>query len=231
MAVKKIETPRGFFFVGQLQHALLLVALVPGAFWIAEPALSDGSFLGVPDRTWFLASIAVPIFHQIIVWLAFRAQLVASLFTRIFGKLDMVVWGLLFFPLLILRPVTTIGLALADAGSLGGPPALLITIAVLLLLPVTYTMWSIARFFGFGRALGGDHFRQHYRDTPLVKRGAFRYSSNAMYTYAFLALWSIALLTQSRAALATALFQHAYIWVHMYCTEEPDMRLIHGATG
>jgi len=28
--------------------------------------------------------------------------------------------------------------------------------------------------------------------------------------------------------LAAALFQHAYIWVHYYCTEEPDMQLIYG---
>ena len=29
-------------------------------------------------------------------------------------------------------------------------------------------------------------------------------------------------------ALAVALFQHAYIWVHYYCTEKPDMRRIYG---
>jgi len=63
---------------------------------------------------------------------------------------------------------------------------------------------------------------------PLVKEGAFKYSSNAMYAFAFLLFWAIALLTGSRAALASALFQHAYIWVHMYCTENPDMEIIHG---
>jgi len=30
------------------------------------------------------------------------------------------------------------------------------------------------------------------------------------------------------AALAAALFQHACIWVHYYCTEKPDMELIYG---
>ena len=33
----------------------------------------------------------------------------------------------------------------------------------------------------------------------------------------------------SLAALAAALFQHAYIWVHYYCTEAPDMDLIYSA--
>ena len=63
---------------------------------------------------------------------------------------------------------------------------------------------------------------------PLVKEGAFKYRSNAMYAFAFLLFWAIALLTGSRAALVAALFQHAYIWVHMYCTENPDMKLIYG---
>jgi hypothetical protein len=63
---------------------------------------------------------------------------------------------------------------------------------------------------------------------PFVRRGAFRWSPNAMYAYAFLLLWAIALIGNSRAALAVALFQHAYIWVHMYCTEDPDLQLLHG---
>ena len=28
-------------------------------------------------------------------------------------------------------------------------------------------------------------------------------------------------------ALVVAVFQHAYIWVHMYCTEAPDMARIY----
>jgi protein-S-isoprenylcysteine O-methyltransferase Ste14 len=77
------------------------------------------------------------------------------------------------------------------------------------------------------RALGADHFRQRYRDIPFVREGIFKYSSDAMYAFGFLVLWSIALLTGSRAALVASLFQHAYIWVHLYCTEEPDMQVIY----
>lgn len=49
-----------------------------------------------------------------------------------------------------------------------------------------------------------------------------------MYAFAFLGLWSIAFLTGSLAALSLALFQHAFVWVHYYCTEEPDMKLVYG---
>ena len=42
------------------------------------------------------------------------------------------------------------------------------------------------------------------------------------------ALGGIALIFRSRAALAVALFQHAYIWVHWYCTEQPDGVVLYG---
>ncbi|WP_156119582.1 hypothetical protein [Leptolyngbya sp. KIOST-1] len=44
----------------------------------------------------------------------------------------------------------------------------------------------------------------------------------------FLFVLAIALLIGSQAALAVALFQHAYVWVHFYCTEAPDMDLLYG---
>ena len=101
-------------------------------------------------------------------------------------------------------------------------------LGLILLVPSLYTVWSIERYFGVPRALGGDHFREKFREMPLVGEGAFKYSANAMYTFAFLLFWAIALIGGSQAALAFALFQHAYIWVHMYCTEGPDMRVIYG---
>jgi protein-S-isoprenylcysteine O-methyltransferase Ste14 len=224
----KRDLPRSFLFERQPQHILLLVGLVFGALYVAQPSLDGSTWRGIPDYTWFWAAIAVPIVHQLVVGLVFRAQLVFSLFTKLFGKYDMVVWGAIFLPFLLLRPITSVGLGLADSGTLGGPRELQIVVGLLLLIPVVYTLWSVARYFGLARALGGDHFRQKYRDMPRVTEGAYRYSSNAMYAFAFLLFWAIALLTGSRAALASALFQHAYIWVHMFCTEDPDMRVIYG---
>jgi hypothetical protein len=78
------------------------------------------------------------------------------------------------------------------------------------------------------RALGGDHFFERYRAMPMIRQGAFKYSSNAMYTFVFIGFWGLALIFRSRAALAVALFQHAYIWVHWYCTEQPDGVLLYG---
>ena len=224
------KLPLSFVIEGQLQHLMLLAALLPGAVYLARPALDGSTWLGIPDTTWFYSVIFIVVIHQIVGWFVFRTQLVFALFSRLFGKYDMLVWGSIFFPLMLLRPLLTLALGLADSGSLEPLRGLQIVLGVILLVPAIYTGWSVARFFGVPRALGGDHFRQKYREMPLVRGGAFKYSSNAMYAFAFLLFWAIALLKGSRAALAVALFQHAYIWVHMYCTEDPDMSVIYAST-
>ncbi|RMF33810.1 MAG: hypothetical protein D6754_16310 [Alphaproteobacteria bacterium] len=96
-----------------------------------------------------------------------------------------------------------------------------------LLAAAVWAMHSVIVHFTIPRALGGDHFRQHYADMPLVRAGAFRHTPNAMYGVVFLGLWGLALLFGSWNALVVALFQHGYIWVHMYCTEAADMRWIY----
>lgn len=222
-----IMAPAGFFWHRQFQHLLLLVGLVGGALYWGLPALGDGQWLGVPDTTWFWATLIVVIAHQVIVWIVFRGQLCFNLLTRLLGRWDMVVWGAIFLPFLALRLLLLLGLGLSDAGSLSQYRGLQIITGLLLLMPTFYGLYSVGRFFGLPRALGGDHFRQKYREMPLVREGAFQYTSNVMYGLIFLGLWSIALLSGSRAALAIALFQHAYIWVHMFTVEEPDMAVIY----
>ncbi len=49
-----------------------------------------------------------------------------------------------------------------------------------------------------------------------------------MYGFAFLGLWGVAFLAGSWQALVVAFFQHAYIWVHMYTVEAPDIRWLYG---
>jgi protein-S-isoprenylcysteine O-methyltransferase Ste14 len=63
---------------------------------------------------------------------------------------------------------------------------------------------------------------------PFVRQGIFRFTANGMYVYGFLMLWAIGLWWASAAALVVAAFNHAYIWVHYYATELPDIRRIYG---
>ncbi len=216
-----------FFFYRQIWHLLALAVLVPVTWAFAAPAVGQGAFLGIKAPAWFWLSVGVPILHQLIVWIVFRLQLGWAALTKVFGRADLFVWGMLFLPFIIARPLLLLGLARATRSSLALPGPLSFVLGVGLLLPALYTGWSVIRYFGLLRALVGDHFRIRFRKMPLVKKGAFKYSQNAMYAFAFFLLWSIALFHQSQPALSVALFQHAYIWAHYYCTEKPDMEIIY----
>lgn len=218
-----------YFFHRQLWHLLALLLLLPMAWSLAAPAMGSTPWLGVSDRTWFWLAVGLAVLHQVLVWIVFRGQLGWAVFTKIFGDWDLLVWGLLFLPLLLARPFLVFGLAASTPSTLALPRPLAVPLALLLLLPALYTFWSVKRYFGVVRALGADHFRMFYRTMPLVDKGAFRCSSNAMYAFGFLLLWSIALFFGSQAALGVAFFEHAYVWVHYHCTEKPDMAMIYGS--
>jgi len=224
----RVSIPQGHTWRGQLSHLLLLAALVPGVFALALPTLDGGEWLGVDERLWFLAGVLVPVVQQVAVALVWRGQLSRSIVTRVFGDAGFVLWGAVFFPLLVARPLALIGLGVADAGSLAIDTSLSLIVGALLLVPAVWTMHSVTKYFGFARALGGDHFFERHRSLPMVRGGAFAWSSNAMYGLGFLGLWGVAFICRSQAALAVALFQHAYIWVHWYCTEQPDCVVLYG---
>ena len=216
-----------FLFRGQLLHASAAVVLAAVAWSLAAPGFDDGSWLGVTGSRWFWVNVGVCVAHQFYTWLAFRGQLGWGVFTRAAGRYDLAVHGLVFVPLLLARPVVVVAVGLADPLTLALPRWLQLALGVGLLVPSLYTGWSVGRYFGLRRALGGDHFSFRYR-TPLVNEGAFRWTPNAMYTFAFLGLWAIAFLLGSYLALVAALFQHAFVWAHYLGTEQPDMELIYG---
>ncbi|RME62356.1 MAG: hypothetical protein D6790_06415, partial [Caldilineae bacterium] len=132
-----------YLFVGQWQHLLLLAAMVPGFLHLAWPALAEKQLWGVSGPELVYTFLAVVIGHQVLGWLVFRLQLCFGLFSRLFGERDLAVWGALFFPLFFLRPILTILLGMADPGSLPGPRWLHVSVGLLLLVPVAYTLWSV----------------------------------------------------------------------------------------
>ena len=144
----------------------------------------------------------------------------------------MIVWGIVFMPLLIARPLLIVGLAMADAGSADLP-------RVGLSLQQARRSWfqpstpgtrwavtlaSTARWVATTSASGTE-------TCPWSARARSPGHPTRCTRWFSLGLWGIALFAGSLAALAAALFQHAYIWVHYYCTEAPDMALIYGGTG
>jgi hypothetical protein len=212
------KTPPGLW-VGQPLHFACLAVLL-ALTWLAW------NYLGKPFPAAFWIAIAFPIVHQIFVWLAWRLEIRSSATSKAIGFRGYVA---IFFLLFGGRFVSLCALAWLDRGSLklqAFPQAIL---AILLGLVGIYAMVSVKRYFGFARAAGADHFDRRYRDMPLVKEGIFRFTNNGMYLYAFLLFWAIAVGFSSTAALTVAAFSHAYIWVHFYATEKPDMDFLYAS--
>jgi hypothetical protein len=216
-------------FEGQLRHLLGLGVLLAGLAGASRlPGFFDGELLGFSTRAWVVAAVANAVAHQTYVCLCWRLELHGRHLTRVFGRAAFGIYAAGFAVLLLARPSLVTGLAIANAGSLpidAGPAR---AISAVLLVPVLYLGYSVRRYFGFRRAMGIDHFDPSYRDAPLVREGIFRFTSNAMYSFAFLLLWVLACYFRSTAALCVALFSHLYIWVHYFCTERPDMKRIYG---
>jgi len=216
---------------GQPQHLAIALLMTCGALSLISAPEDAPRLLGLTSHSWALAAITEVLLHQIIVAIVFRLQLYRNLMTDIFGERDMRVWAAIFLPLLIARPLFLIMVGWSDTTPITGLRGAEVVLGIALLALATWAMYSVIVHFTIARALGGDHFRDSYATMPLVTKGAFRYTPNAMYGIVFLGLWGIAFLFGSWNALVIALFQHAYIWVHMYCTEAPDMARIYPRMG
>ncbi len=214
----------------QIWHYSVLSILLVGvlASGLREGFLT-GQFWGISTRQWFYLAIGAPVLHQVYVWFCWRTQLHYSLITRLFGRRGFIYFSAIFLILLVLRLVLITGLALASRNSLPVNHFISNILALILAVPVIYLLYSVARYFGFRRALGIDHFDQSYRHKPLVRKGIHRITGNAMYVFGLLVLWMPGLLAASSPALLVALFSHIYIWVHYYTLEKPDMIRIYGS--
>ena len=209
-------------------HLFFLVLLLLGLSAAARGDVLDGSLWSLSTRTWLWLSILVPVIHQMYVVICWRAELYYNLLSKTFGERAFSIWSVGFMILFIARPVTVLGLAAANRGTLSVPLWLSGLLSLLIFALGVYLFYSVIKYFGMERALGIDHFEPDvYRDKPFVKQGIFKWSSNSMYLFGILLLWIPGLLFLSKAALLAALFNHLYIWVHYYFTEAPDMRFIY----
>lgn len=216
-------------FEKQGLHLLLLTALLIAVFLLMPyGAVEHGSFFGINTKTWLQLAIAIPILHQVYVFVCWRLELHGRHLSKYLGQGAFSLYALGFSIIGIARVLVVFALAWANQHTLTGNPLYLKIIAVILLLPALYLFYSVKRYFGFKRAFGIDHFDSSYRDIPMVNQGIFRFTSNGMYQYGFLLLWVPAFWFASSAALIAALFNHLYIWVHYYTTEKPDMQRIYG---
>jgi len=204
-------------WVGQTLHFTCVVLLLLLVYLVWAK-------LGAPHPVLFWSAVAIPVVHQIYVWLAWRTELRYAAISKTIGLNGYVAIFFLFF---IGRFISLLLLAWVDRGSLNLNIILVTILTLLLALPGIYAMYSVKKYFGMTRAAGADHFDPRYRHMPLVKEGIFRFTSNGMYLYAFLLFWAISVGFNSSSALIVAAFSHAYIWVHFYATEKPDMEFLY----
>ncbi len=223
MSKMKLIFERQWIHAGALALLISFLALARNF-----DGMQTGEFLSISASQWFLLAIALPIAHQVFIWFCWRTQLHGRLLDRLFGDLSYPVYASLFFILGSLRVLSVFALAIANRDTLAANIILLRIAAVIALAASAYVLYSVLRYFSLKRASGIDHFDEKYRTLPLVREGIFRYTRNGMYTCGFLFFWVPALWFASAAALCAALFNHAYIWVHYYTTEIPDMKHIYG---
>ncbi len=215
----------------QLWHLLCLLLLLWGVNLMVgwDNGILEGQLWGLASTFRFIKALKVPIQNQMDGLVCWRMELYGKGMTRIFGKGAFRIYKIGFAILIISRPITLILLAISNAYTLGMNAVLSYGVSLVLLIPGIYLMYSVKTYFGFDRAFGIDQIEpERYKDVPMVRKGIFKYSSNAMYVYGFFLLWVPGIFAQSKAALLVAAFNHLYIWVHYYFTEKPDMKAIYG---
>jgi len=162
--------------IWNLVSVIILIA-VTQKFISINYDTTNGELWGISTKAWFWIAIAIPIFHQVYVWIIWRLELYNNTFTSRYGlQRAFKIYTVGFSFLFICRLIFIIILAISNQGSL---------------------------------------------------------SINPLYTYliyGLLILYLPGLLLLSKAALIVALFNHVYVWVHYYCTERPDMKVIYGKT-
>lgn len=204
------------------QIAFTIVAAV-ALLWLGRDLQGDSCM-------WLWLGVIVAVAHQTYVWLIWRLELIYKWVTKSLGKAGFNLYVAGFFVFFFARMLTAIMLAYYDRNTICLPAVLQWGLVAAISIPGVYTFYSVARYFGLKRAAGADHFFEEYRNKPFVKEGMFKYTSNSMYTFGTAVILLPGLIAQSYFALALGLFNYAYVWVHYFCLEKPDIKRIYGGT-
>ena len=219
-----IDNKLHFFFKNQIWHIGGLILLFYIGYQIVDFENNSNVFLGISVKNWFLFSMMTPLIHQSYVWLCWRSELCWKIISRTIG---FKVYVIIFFIFAILR-LSSIGLCFADYGTWFTPGWIAWSVSVLIFIPFIYTIYSVKKYFGFMRAAGIDHFDPSYKDIPFERRGIFKWNSNAMYTFAITVFFGFAISAGSKAMLVFATYTYIGGWLHYFCTEREDFKVIYG---
>ena len=218
-----IENKLRFFFRHQIWHLGGTILLFYIGVQMVDLENNTNAFLGISVLNWFMIAMSVPLIHQAYVWICWRSELCWQSISNTIGFKGYII---IFFTLIISR-LSAIILCFVDYGSLYKPGLLAWILSIILFIPGVYTMYSVKKYFGFLRAAGADHFDPKYKDMPFEKRGIFKWSPNAMYVFAIGIPFAFAVATGSQSMFVVAIYTYISIWLHYFCTEKEDFKVIY----
>jgi len=219
-----IENKLSFFFRRQIWHLGGTIVLFYIGAQLVDLYSNTKTFLGISALSWFMIAMSVPIIHQAYVWICWRSELCWQSISKTIG---FKAYAIIFF-ILGLSRFSAIVLCFVDYGSLYKPGILAWVISIIFFIPGIYTMYSVKKYFGFLRAAGADHFDPKYRYMPFEKRGIFKWSPNAMYVFAIGIPFAFAVATGSQSMFIVATYTYVSVWLHYFCTEKEDFKVIYG---
>ena len=219
-----VHNKLNFFFKNQIWHLGGTIILFYVGLQFVDLKNNTNVFLSLSTFAWFIIAMSIPLIHQAYVWICWRSELCWKSISKTIGFKGYVI---IFFILIISR-LSAIVLCFLDYGSLYTPGLFAWSLAVIIFIPGAYTMYSVKKYFGFLRAAGADHFDPKYRDMPFERRGIFKWTPNAMYVFAIGIPFSFAVATGSQSMFIVAIYTYISIWLHYFCTEKEDFKIIYG---
>jgi phospholipid methyltransferase len=208
------------------ERQIIQIPFTIAATWFV---LYLGEIHQVESKTWvwLCLGLIAAIAHQTYVWFFWRLELIHQWVSKKFGDKGFNFFAVGFFILITSRLITAIMLAYYDKNSIHIRLELWWFLVITISFLSGYTFYSVARYFGFKRAVGADHFFEEYRSMPFVKKGMFRFTSNSMYTFGTLIICLPGIIAESYLAIILGVFNYIYAWIHYFCLEKPDIEKIY----
>ena len=220
---RMIENKLNFFFKHQIWHLGGIIFLFYIGTQFVDLESNTNTFLGISALVWFMIAMSIPLIHQAYVWICWRSELCWKIISNSIGFKGYTIG----FFILFLSRLSSIGLCIVDYGSLFKPGLLAWIVSLIIFIPAIYTFYSVEKYFGLKRATGADHFDSKYKEIPFEKGGIFQWSSNAMYVFGMAIFFGFAIATGSKAGLIFAIYSYTSIWLHYFCTEKEDFKIIY----
>ncbi len=219
-----MENKLNFFFRHQIWHVSGIITLFYIGYQFVDLDSNTNTFLKISALSWFIIAMSIPLIHQVYTWICWRSELCWKSVSSSIGFKGY----LICFFILIISRFSAVVLCFVDYGSLYKPGLISWALSIVVFIPGLYTMYSVKKYFGFVRAAGADHFDPKYRSMPFEKRGIFKWSSNAMYIFAVNVFWGFAISSGSKAMFVFAPYTTIGVWLHYFCTEKEDFKVIYG---